>query len=59
MANLENPRDRIGKGGSGKFDPRDKWYQRARVKSMAVREGQVKFTSDEIQRVVAEMMLER
>jgi len=59
MANLSNPKDRVARGGSGYQTPEDKFFRKARMKSKAVRDGRKKFTNDELNRIVAQMMLER
>lgn len=59
MANLNNPKDRVGRGGSGVMGPEDRYFAKVRTKSRAVRDGRDKFTSEELNRVIAQLMLER
>lgn len=59
MADLNNPKDRVGRGGSGVMSPEDRYFAKVRTKSRAVRDGRDKFTSEEIHTVIAQMLLER
>lgn len=59
MATLSNPKDNVGRGGSGYISPEDRFFAKVRTKSRSVRDGRDKFTSDELNKVIAQLMLER
>lgn len=59
MANLSNPKDRPRGQGSGIQGPEDRYFAKLRTKSRAVRDGREKFTNDEINRIIAQLLLER
>lgn len=57
MANTKNPKDKVAGGGRGEFSPNDKWFQEARIKSRRVLDGTDRFTFQEMQRIIAELIL--
>ena len=59
MANMSDPKDSVGKGGSGMMSPEDKIFAELRTKSRAVRDGRASFTFEELNRIVAQLLLER
>lgn len=59
MADMSNPKDNVGKGGSGVQGPEDRLFQTLRMKSRAVRDGQELFTWQELNTIIAQLLLER
>ena len=56
---LTNPRTQIDRGqGSGLFNPKDREFQKIRLKAQAVLEGRATFTYDELGRILARLLTE-
>lgn len=59
MANMSNPKDRVGKGGSGTQSPEDRKFAELRTRSRDVLDGRKSYTTRELNKIIAQLLLER